>query len=302
MTRHLVDDGAFASLPARTELAAVLTDFHEILSALERDGQRAGMTKGWATVTVGDTDLGTFLWEASPADRDAAMLAMTALDHCEAWDEDPELVVDPEVTVDGRPYESYALGRCVELAAQSYVVACVTLGGDITAGVRGVGPTGHEVCFLVESADRPLAVRHRIRVEAGDEDDFFALAAEAFPRLLFARGVTFRKFEGRFGLLKPPVLDHLTAINDHFETAYRDAHGDLRIVSAQLGIDMSNEGNTRASERLMRERDATVDDRTYRCEIHSKIEPHRNRIHLHPADDATSGRVVIGHFVRHFTT
>jgi hypothetical protein len=306
VTRHLVDDGAFASLPGCTDLAGALRDFHEILTALEREGQPAGMTRGWAAVTVGSSDLGSFLMAVGPDSKDAAMLAMLALDHCVVWDDDPSLFVDPSVMIDGIPYESYAVARCVEQAGQhSRVVACITVGETVGAGLHRAGPVGGdatEVCFLVTAADRPLAARHRIRVEARGEAEFFALTKDAFPVLRFADGVTFKKFEGTFLALRDEVLRHLSALNDRFSATYGTEQGDLRRVSALLGIDMSIEGGTRSSEKLMSHRDAHLDGRVYRCEIHTKIEPHRNRIHFYPGDEHTGGHIVIGHFVRHLPT
>jgi hypothetical protein len=306
VTRHLVDDGAFARLPECTDLANALRDFHEILTALEREGQAAGMTRGWAAVTVGRSDLGSFLTTVGPAAKDAAMLAMLALDHCVVWDDDSSLFVDPSVLIDGVPYESYAVARCVELAGRhSRVVACITVGGSIGAGLHGAGPVDGdvtEVCFLVTVTDRPIAARHRIRVEVRREAEFFALTEEAFPALRFADGVTFKKFEGTFLDLRDEVLRHLSALNDRFSATYGTEQGDLRRVSALLGIDMSPEGGTRSSERLMSHRDAHLDGCVYRCEIHTKIEPHRNRIHFYPGDEHTGGHIVIGHFVRHLAT
>lgn len=56
---------------------------------------------------------------------------------------------------------------------------------------------------------------------------------------------------------------------------YHTEAGNVEKVGTRLGIPMSNEGNTRSSERLMRQRDVLVNGRTYCCEIHTKIEPHR---------------------------
>ena len=306
MIRYLVDDGAFAALPSCPDLATVLSDLHELLFALQRNGETAGMTTGWATVRVGDTDLGTFLNLVEPAAFDAAQLAMVGLDRCTPWDTDPELVVDPAVRVDESLYESYAVARCADvLRHHRRVVACVTLGGGPPPGLRAVGrgdDTSCPVPFLVSPIDRRHAYRRRLEVEAQGETEFFALVQDAFPDLRFAEGVTFRRLDGSFVTLKDAVVAHLTAINDHFLPTYRAEAGDLRKVGTQLGIDMSIEGATRGSDRLMRMRDAVFDGRTYRCEIHSKIERHRNRIHFHPGDEHSGGCVVIGILVDHLPT
>ncbi|HWS32165.1 MAG TPA: hypothetical protein VN408_05410, partial [Actinoplanes sp.] len=74
-------------------------------------------------------------------------------------------------------------------------------------------------------------------------------------------------------------------------------------VQAALGrhhFDVSMESvKTRSSEKLMRLRDVTVGDTTYRCEWHIKIERHRNRIHFWVGPRDT---IVVGLFVQHLAT
>lgn len=136
-----------------------------------------------------------------------------------------------------------------------------------------------------------------------DEARFFELVSLAFPRLKFADGVTFRRFEGPYGDLRDPVVDHLSRLNDDFRMVFAECKGLSDDVSAALGLNTSMESpNTRQSEKLMRERDAAYNGRTYRCEWHSKIEPHRNRIHFHPGDAASGDCVVIGIFAEHLNT
>ena len=53
------------------------------------------------------------------------------------------------------------------------------------------------------------------------------------------------------------------------------------------------------SQTVMRYRDANFGGHVYRCEWHSKLELHRNRIYFHIGDEGTDGRVLIGIFHRH---
>ena len=50
----------------------------------------------------------------------------------------------------------------------------------------------------------------------------------------------------------------------------------------------------------MKQRDAVFEGKTYRCEWHSKIEPHRNRIHFFPPP--VGSEIVVGLFVDHLDT
>lgn len=163
---------------------------------------------------------------------------------------------------------------------------------------------GEGPAVVVTSSDSRLDFYRSIyQTENVNEERFFELAELAFPQLRFADGVTFRRFEGSYTDLRQPVAYHLSRINDSFKSAYADCNGRSDEVSAAMKLDISMESpNTRQSERLMRERDAFYGGRTYRCEWHSKIEPHRNRIHLHPGDDLSEHCVVIGIFVEHLPT
>ena len=307
--RHLVDDGALATLEHGGDLAGILLDLGGLLTELQHDGQRVGFLDIWSRLPVGKTDLGSVLSEAltgDPAVRDVALLAMSGLDRCIAWNADPELLGDPFVTVDGAAWESFAVARCADVQRDDgSVVACVTLAHCFGPGLHAVrradGMVEH-VPFLVRAGDGVHLARRRLVVESRTEEDFFALVGAAFPRLVLAAGITFRRFDGTFGALRNDVVAHLAALNDDFAATYRAETGNLDKVGTRLGIRMSNEGNTRSSERLMRQRDVVVGNRTYRCEMHSKIEPHRNRIHFHPGDEHTGGRIVVGIFVNHLDT
>jgi hypothetical protein len=51
----------------------------------------------------------------------------------------------------------------------------------------------------------------------------------------------------------------------------------------------------------MRQRDVNHEGQVIRCEWHSKLEPHRNRIHF-AFDDTLGGKILIGIFVDHLDT
>ncbi len=53
---------------------------------------------------------------------------------------------------------------------------------------------------------------------------------------------------------------------------------------------------------MMRLRDVEFNGQVYHCEWHSKIEPHRNRIHFCVIDGIAEARVLIGIFHEHLAT
>ena len=101
--------------------------------------------------------------------------------------------------------------------------------------------------------------------------------------------------------LRDDVVHHLSALNDDFDTAFQGDTGRTGSNSARIGIDVSIEGKTRSSDRLMAQRDVEAFGRTVRCEWHSKIEPHRNRIHFCPVIDEQR-RILVGIFANHLDT
>ena len=123
-----------------------------------------------------------------------------------------------------------------------------------------------------------------------------------FPRLVFAAGLSFRNFQGAYRTLRPQVVRHLGRINDEFPEVYAEERGMSNQISSRLGIEVSIEGNTRGSQSLMRQRDVEFCGQVYRCEWHSKIERHRNRIHFHVIDGTPEKKILIGIFHEHLAT
>ena len=163
-------------------------------------------------------------------------------------------------------------------------IAVVTTPHRFTPGVHPVGkpsqPPAEDVYFAVSTEDNPGFFRLLYEWEDVSESEFFERANLAFPRLVFAADINFGRFQGAYRTLRSKVVDHLGRINDSFPELYASQRGMPNEISSRLGIEVSIEGNTRSSESLMRLRDVEFRGQMYRCEWHSKIEPHRNRIHF----------------------
>ena len=185
-------------------------------------------------------------------------------------------------------------------------IAVVTTPHRFAAGVHSIDkPTQYlpvDVYFAASTEDHPGFFRLLYEWEDVSESDFFERARLAFPRLVFAADISFRKFQGAYRTLRPQVVDHLGRINDRFPEVYAAENGMPNGVSSRLGIQISIEGNTRSSERLMRLRDVKFRGRVYRCEWHSKLEPHRNRIHFQVIDGIAETKILIGIFHEHLPT
>ena len=284
-----------------------LTALMEQLDALRVSGERTQIIEDWGAVQCfNGIDVAESLVHCLVLDRDKSFRLLTLLDRCEGWEQSTTDSVDSEVIVDGTPYEGQGIWWAYNQSTLKYRTAVITSSHRFAAGVHSVDrpsqPLSVDIYFSVSSEDHPGFFRLLYEWEDVSESDFFERAQLAFPRLLFAASISFRSFQGTYRTLRPKVVDHLGRINDRFPELYASENGMSKEISSRLGIEVSIEGNTRSSERLMRQRDVEFQGHVYRCEWHSKIEPHRNRIHFHVLGGSGEPRVLIGIFHEHLAT
>jgi len=285
-------------------ITSSLEVFAEELGELRSNGEPASILSGWGSIAcLDDSDLSWLLATSDLIPRDLGAQLLGLLDKCTAWDEAAEIAVDPWVEIDGDLLESYGVAWAVERQSHGHTSAVVTLAHRPYRGAQQVTTSSFsvDVHFVAQATDHPPFYRTICSMESLDEDAFLVIAEKAFPDLRFAEGLTFRRFEGSYHDVFPSVVRHLGALNDKFVEAYRREGGHSERISTHIGIDVSKEGSqTRASDSLMKQRDALFEGTTYRCEWHSKIEPHRNRIHFCPPP--VGGVIVVGLFVDHLDT
>lgn len=153
------------------------------------------------------------------------------------------------------------------------------------------------VHFIPDEPTRLVFVRG-VLVKVVDEDEFAGLSGSAFPRLHFVDDV----FDGLRKLSKPlrdiaeDLVKHLSVLSDHGREIF-----DLKIHKAiedrfrGHGVDISPENKeTLADAKCLRARSRDVDGMTLVFEWHTKIEPHKDRVHVHSGATVTGGRVSIG--------
>jgi hypothetical protein len=305
--RFVIDDGAFRGWddPA-LDVRESLWLFSELLKHLRDDREMVGLLGGWGQlqVTEGD-DLATLLTSRRDiVDRDLGLLLLGLLGKCKIWDDDPSVVVsDDDLRVEGNPYKSLGVAYAASAASERKGLGVLTMVHVGFVGLRRVSSSGIncELCFVVNPSDCKYLYRSLYALENVAEKDFFDLALVAFPDLDFAPGLSFSRFDGGYST-RDVVVEHLGVLNDVFLEFYISEHGNSAGISAHIGIDVSIEGGTRSSEHLMAMRDVEFHERVFRCEWHSKLEPHRNRIHFYPGNTSTGGRTLICIFVDHLPT
>ena len=306
--RFVVDEHALVLLETPVDQREeVLFSLADELGELRSAGECFGVLSGWGTFDcVEGLNVADALNGGASFDPDICRLLLGLLGKSSNWDEDPDVAIDPGVTVDGRAGIGYGVAWAHQSVLARQGMAVVTVPQRFSPGVHDVEAgedSSHAgVYFAVSADDHKGFFRTIYELEDVPEGAFFDLAVRAFPNLLFAEGLDFRRFEGTYRELRAPVVLHLGQLEDRFTEAHREENGRSEGISTRLGINVSIEGTTRSSERLMKLRDVEFKGRVYRCEWHSKIEVHRNRIHFHPGDATTGDRILVGIFHRHLRT
>ena len=306
--RFLVDESALSldDVP-QGEREDSLISLIDQLDALRVSAERVQLLENWGAVEcLGGDDVAETMVNYQVLDRDQSLRLLTLLDQCVAWSRPAAVGADSEIVVDGRHCQGDGIAWAREKAILKNWTAVVTTSHRFAAGVHSVDKPAQslpvDVYFAVSTEDHPGFFRLLYEWEDVSESDFFERARLAFPRLVFAADTSFRKFQGAYRTLRPKVVDHLGRINDRFPEVYAAENGMPDEVSSRLGIQVSIEGNTRSSERLMRLRDVEFRGQVYRCEWHSKLEPNRNRIHFHVIDCMSETKILIGIFHEHLAT
>ncbi|GAB2834441.1 hypothetical protein GCM10027091_75560 [Streptomyces daliensis] len=299
------------------QLTRLLDDFNDALGGILREWPVATAEWWYEHACTDDCGLSDFLrmreGPGAVVSPDVRRRTAILMDRCRTWDTDETPDAPDTVHIAGKVHEfAWTLGHALRRTLDGRTTACLVFPSDggVTSGWQPVslpsGGAGAELYFL--STDRELAAFWRGLYERENipEHRFFELAADAFPELVLANSLSFRKFDGAYRELHLWVAKVLTVLNDHFAASLKRHDGLPHGVQAELGrfgVDLSPESpNTRAKEKAMRQRDVEHDGETYRCEWHAKQHPARNRVHFTLPEQRLGGRVLIGIFVDHLDT
>ncbi len=287
-----------------------LNDFNEAVWELREEGIATWKPPMIEFVTCVDgLELYEYLAGAygEGIDRDTKNRFFGLMSKCPDWDD--SIPSGTDVALDGaEPVMALSVSFALALALKRHGVGCLVFGPCARRGfVTASSELGQaEIFFFAAASELTAFWRSLYELEDTAEGDFFVLASRAFPDLILHRDLSFRRFDGIYQNLRSPVVRHLSVLNDHFIEAYKEANGIAREVEsllAPLGCpDISPESpNTHRNQHAMRTRDVQHGEEFIRCEWHTKIEPHRNRIHF--AFGGSFGpKVFVGIFADHLPT
>lgn len=249
-----------------------------------------------------------YLWSdrARSIDPETRRDFFVQIGNCPDWDESAPSAVD--VSIEGsEPAMALSVGFALWNVRRGHGVSCLVFGVCGRAGFLSARDADGEkrIFFFADAGTLKEFWRDLYTLEKVPEAEFLTLTSRAFPSIDFCAGLTFRRFETTQGLMAD-VIRHLAVLNDHFMAVAAECKWEPEKIQARLrplGIaGVSREStNTRHNDRLMHLRDVLHQGREIRCEWHTKIELHRNRIHFAFGEeyDSASERIFVGIFVRH---
>jgi hypothetical protein len=308
--RFIVDDAGFEFRDEHAAaLEATLLRFLHLLEyAQSTSGGVARWSEIWSIQASSGRTLSELLYSTSEVDRDVRLLTGGRLDKLRCWDEDDALNPPIEVSCGNQMLTlSPGVALCASAHGQNRGVGALT---TEQAGRRGPVEVVFDesmpapVCFLVDDSDGPTFWRSTIDLENLDADGVAAIAPLAFPMLRFAPD-TWRqvgRFEGAFRDLRGKLVRDLAGLDDHGLEVWRLFAEPARIsaeMASRAAVDCSPDSpQTHRNAAATAERDIEFEGRTVRCEWHTKLEPHRNRVHFAVLDKY----VLVGVFAAHLTT
>jgi hypothetical protein len=306
--RFCVDEDGFGfNDESSTALEGTLAAFVDTLDYAEATGYGVvRWSEIWHVESASGCTLSDLLFGRRDLDRDLRLLCGGRLDKLRCWDDDASLnpslgVLRGETEIAIAP----SMALCMMTTARGRGMACLTTN---QSGRRGAlqlsapeGDTEATVYFLAEPADGVQFWRDLIELEDLDGGEVASLSGLAFPRVRFGPH-TWRhvnRFEGTYRDIRPRLIQHLSALNDHAPEVWADQVEPARIsaeMSSRARVNCSPESpQTHKNRDAMAQRTVDFDGDAVVCEWHTKFERHRNRVYFAVVADT----VFVGIFTDH---
>lgn len=185
---------------------------------------------------------------------------------------------------------------------------------------RGLLPTrtkfgDADLHFVGDEQERVAFWRDAIKIEGDNVASLVRFAPSAYPNIYFMPGVVANvdRFEGGYLALRTQVQKAFEALDRHGVWIFTEAPPALNPEEPRRGTQTSptnqiiekrflNVGlnaapenpNVRLKKMTRVAREAKIGKATLYCEWHIKVQPHRNRIHVHGPVEASDCRVIVG--------
>lgn len=287
-----------------SEIEGEFDNLAGLLDELRSMDEPVGILDGWGGIeTRLGGDRAALLAGQREIDREVRGRLLRLLDKCVSWDSDADVVVNGDLVIGDDCYYSLGIGRALQLTCEGRATAVVATRWPGWRGTRRVAGDGlaETLCFVVSDdtcgtfygrCSRSMTCPNRSSSSSRSRRS--PDSASSIPsRSVGSPEVT------RCGMMSCGTSLRSTTISDGYTwRVQRKLRRDLRSARGC--------GEYRREDARIEESDEGTRCRVpgvrLRCEWHSKIEPHRNRIHFFPGDERTGGRLVVGIFVDHLRT
>ena len=232
-----------------------------------------------------------------------------------------------EVSVDaGEKCQNADVAWVHHCVREGIVAACVTLNEGRPRETHTT--LGSEtVHFVKKDQDRKVFWRKSISLEGGSLAYLTQYAPHAFPDIYFVDGVLrdLDKLGGGYLASRVLVQEDLAKLNDWGNWVflapppaltpppdmtpgeYQQENGNSRppnqLITKRFlnfGLDVAPEkSNVKRDKNCYSAREADIGGQRLYCEWHIKLEPNRNRIHIHPPVPESGKKVVVGMIAEH---
>lgn len=235
----------------------------------------------------------------------------------EVW---PDGFDDVSIAIDGAaPADNADVAWVHHHVRTGCAMACLSLRR------RGLLPTrtalgAADVHFVGDEEGRVAFWRDAIKIEGDNVASLVRFAPSAYPNIYFLPGVVANvdRFDGGYLALRTQVQATFEALDRHGVWIFTEAPPAVspdeprrgtepaptnQIIEERflnVGLHAAPENpDVRLKEKTRSAREATIGKATLYCEWHIKMQPHRNRIHVHGPVKESDHRVVVGMIDEH---
>lgn len=309
------------------EIQQTIEAFLAFVDDVAEAGERLAVGDDFQTRPMhGDLALWDMFAEGSPAALPGELgREMSAwLGRVDYYPDDPDWPAgadDVVVSIDGAaPINNPDVAWVHHKTRASIPAASVTLAAarvSDTTTAQGTAP----IHFVRDACSLKAFWREAIPLEGDNADSLRRHAASAYPDVLFVDGVLagLDDLAGGYFAMRERVQKAFSILNDWGAWAFtwpppaikpneapppdqaaRPANQLIEQRFRALGLEVAPENPNVGNDRVCREaRETAQGGRTLYCHWHIKLEPHRNRIHLHQPVPESGERIVVGMIAEH---
>ena len=216
-----------------------------------------------------------------------------------------------EVEIDGASKEdapSIAWAHKQTFDNTANAVACLILPGGRQSGCFNVivEETKTLLWFVDGATNYAKYFRWLIIKTTHHSKQMQDFAPSAFPYIDFVPNAFngINKMSKPYNQLVEHLVHHLGVLSDHGKRIFsKTPWAEVTAEFGSYGVSVSDEnGKTKANHVARNERTKTIDGSEVIFWWHSKLEPHRDRIHFYPDGVRDGGQILVGIFCKHLTT